>query len=48
MSMGTNTPLTPDDLLLLPRPENGRHYELREGELIVVGILAGGTKESSL
>src|SRR5580700_11134893 len=37
MSMGTKTALSPDDLLLLPRPENGKHYELSEGELIVVG-----------
>jgi Uma2 family endonuclease len=37
MSMGTKTALTPDDLLLLPEPENGRHYELSDGELIVVG-----------
>jgi Uma2 family endonuclease len=37
MSMGTKTALTPDDLLLLPRPENGKHYELSEGYLIVVG-----------
>jgi Uma2 family endonuclease len=34
--MGTRTALTPDDLLLLPRPQNGKHYELSEGELIVV------------
>jgi hypothetical protein len=27
----------PDDLLLLPRPENGKHYELSEGEPIVGG-----------
>jgi Uma2 family endonuclease len=37
MSMGIKTALTPDDLLLLPEPENGKHYELSEGELIVVG-----------
>jgi Uma2 family endonuclease len=37
MSMGTRTAITPDDLLLLPRPENGKHYELSEGELIIVG-----------
>jgi Uma2 family endonuclease len=37
MSMGTKTALSPDDLLALPRPENGKHYELSEGELIVVG-----------
>jgi Uma2 family endonuclease len=35
--MGTKTAITPDDLLLLPRPENGKHYELSEGELIIVG-----------
>jgi Uma2 family endonuclease len=37
MTMGTKTALTPGDLLLLPRPENGKHYELSEGELIIVG-----------
>lgn len=36
-TMGTKTAISPDDLLLLPRPENGKHYELSEGELIVVG-----------
>ena len=30
-------PLTADSLLSLPRPEGGRHYELSDGELIVVG-----------
>lgn len=28
---------TPDALLLLPRPAEGRNYELSDGELIVVG-----------
>jgi Uma2 family endonuclease len=37
MSMRTRTALSLDDLLLLPPPENGKHYELSEGELIVVG-----------
>ena len=34
--------LTPDSLLELPTPENGKFYELSEGELIVVGY--AGTK----
>lgn len=29
--------LTPDDLLGLPRPKHGGHYELSDGELITVG-----------
>jgi len=29
--------LTPADLMTLPAPANGRHYELSDGELIVVG-----------
>jgi Uma2 family endonuclease len=29
--------LTPDALLVLPRPAAGRHYELSDGELLVVG-----------
>lgn len=29
--------LTPDDLLSLPKPKHGGHYELSNGELIVVG-----------
>jgi Uma2 family endonuclease len=29
--------VTPADLLQLPQPSNGRHYELSSGELIVVG-----------
>ena len=29
--------LTPEALLALPRPAHGRHYELSDGELIVVG-----------
>jgi Uma2 family endonuclease len=33
----TKTALTPAELPNLPRPRNGRHYELSEGELIVVG-----------
>jgi Uma2 family endonuclease len=37
MSMGTKTALSPGDLLALPRLENGKHYELSEGELVVVG-----------
>ena len=28
---------TPADLLSLPRPRDGRHYELSDGELIVAG-----------
>ena len=35
--MATLTTLTPEDLLDLPAPVNGKHYELNEGELIVVG-----------
>jgi len=35
--MRTKAALSPDDLLLLPRPEHGKHYELSEGELIVTG-----------
>lgn len=31
------TALTPDSLLELPRPPHGRHYELSDGELILVG-----------
>jgi hypothetical protein len=31
------TTLTPDSLLELPKPANGRHYELSGGDLIVVG-----------
>jgi Uma2 family endonuclease len=37
MRMETKTAPTPNDLLLLLRPENGKHYERCEGELIVVG-----------
>lgn len=37
MNMGTKAALSPDDLLTLPRPDDGKHYELSEGELIVVG-----------
>ena len=33
----TRTALTPADLKTLPRPIDGRHYELSQGELIVVG-----------
>ena len=33
----TLTAATPADLLKLPRPLNGRHYELSAGELIIVG-----------
>ena len=33
----TGTALTPAELQDLPRPRNGRHYELSDGELIVVG-----------
>ena len=33
----TNAVLTPDALLEMPRPPHGKHYELDEGELIVVG-----------
>jgi Uma2 family endonuclease len=33
----TLTAATPADLLHLPQPANGRHYELSAGELIVVG-----------
>jgi Uma2 family endonuclease len=29
--------ITPEALLLLPRPTQGKHYELSDGELIVVG-----------
>ena len=29
--------LTPDDLLSLPKPEHGGHYELSDGKLIVAG-----------
>ena len=29
--------LTPDDLLSLPKPKHGGHYELSDGELIAVG-----------
>ncbi|MFL6464244.1 MAG: Uma2 family endonuclease [Bryobacteraceae bacterium] len=29
--------LTPDGLLRLPRPKDGEHYELSDGELITVG-----------
>ena len=29
--------LTPDSLLSLPKPKHGGHYELSDGELIVVG-----------
>lgn len=29
--------LTPDDLLSLPKPKHGGHYELSDGELITVG-----------
>jgi Uma2 family endonuclease len=29
--------LTPSALLDLPKPPNGNHYELSDGELIVVG-----------
>ena len=35
--MGIKTAITPDDLIHMPRPENGKHYELSQGELIVVG-----------
>src|ERR1700683_2784762 len=45
VNMGMKTALSPDDLLLLPRPDNGKHYELSEGELIVVGN-AGWQHES--
>lgn len=44
-TMGTKTALSPNDLLLLPRPEHGKHYELSQGELIVVGN-AGWRHES--
>lgn len=35
--MGAKTAITPDELIHMPRPENGKHYELSERELIVVG-----------
>ena len=35
--MAVLTSLTPDDLLTLPKPQDGKHYELSRGELIVVG-----------
>jgi Uma2 family endonuclease len=31
------TTLTPDALLDLPKPGNGKHYELSDGDLIIVG-----------
>lgn len=40
----TKTALTPAELPNLPRPRDGRHYELSEGDLIVVGN-AGGEHE---
>jgi Uma2 family endonuclease len=36
MAADTGT-LTPDALIELPRPPNGKHYELSDGDLIVVG-----------
>ncbi len=42
--MGAKTAITADDLIHMPRPENGRHYELSKGELIVVRN-AGATHE---
>jgi Uma2 family endonuclease len=36
MSVSTAA-LTPDDLLSLPKPKHGGHYELSNGELITVG-----------
>ncbi len=36
MAADTGT-LTPDALLELPKPPNGKHYELSDGDLIVVG-----------
>ena len=36
--------LTPDGLLSLPKPKDGGHYELSDGELITVGI-AGALHE---
>ena len=33
----TRAALTPAELLTLPRPVNGRHYELSNGEPIIVG-----------
>ena len=41
--MATAT-LTPDDLVEMDEPEGGKHYELSDGELVVVGI-AGGFHE---
>lgn len=35
--MAVQAALTPDDLLTLPKPQDGKHYELSRGELIVVG-----------
>ena len=35
--MGTTTALRPADLLTLPEPPDGAHYELSEGELLTVG-----------
>lgn len=36
MAANTGT-LTPDALLELPKPSNGKHYELSDGDLILVG-----------
>ena len=36
MAANTGT-LTPDALLELPKPVNGKHYELSDGDLIIVG-----------
>ena len=33
----THTALVPADLMQMPPPENGRQYELSDGELIIVG-----------
>jgi Uma2 family endonuclease len=35
--MATKTALTPDDLLRMPPPKEGKYYELSGGELITVG-----------